>query len=219
VRHTSALSRQPIKKRRLAGTPFATVTNIVDIDSEEEEITKKAQEEEEAEGVYPPEGSRRRALVPLSSEVGEQTVNKSRGSKSASSRREGSGKGKGKEKAQDDRRSNSIRADVFETEEDESSPRKRKRSDIEEESESEDEGDTSSWLNMDEDEAEPEFIAESESRHPRFRIMNYWLMNRRSALDRRGTSVCSPSTEESRARALMEGRRDVDNGGGRRSHE
>lgn len=54
------------------------------------------------------------------------------------------------------RRATSIRADVFDSE-GESSPRKRKRSD--EESDSAD--DTGSWSEMDEDEAEPEFIAES----------------------------------------------------------
>lgn len=107
---------------------------------------------------YPAEGSRRRGIVPLSSELGEQTVNKSSRSKSMPTKREPSRKGK--EKAQDPRRTNGIRADVFETEEEESSPRKRKRSVVGDESE--DEGDTSSWLNMDEDEAEPEFIAESE---------------------------------------------------------
>ena len=110
------------------------------IDSEDED-TPTSDSSSEAESST----TRRQHAMPLSSEVGSQMINRP-GRALRRSRERVNVKGKGKSRA----------VDVFELEEvDEASPRKRKRGE-------ETWSDTSSWVEMDEDETEPEYIADSE---------------------------------------------------------
>jgi hypothetical protein len=120
-------------KRRRLGSSGLSVSQAIQIDSDDDE---------DHDAASPVESRARRVAHPLSSEVGQQMINRSRSRRSdgANLRAEG-----GRTK------------DVFGSS-DGSSPRKRKRSDRGFESD----GD-SSWVEVDEDEEEPEFIAESGS--------------------------------------------------------
>ncbi len=89
----------------------------------------------------------RRLLSVLTSEAGLETANRSR-----SRRRDGRPNGKGEIQVE-----GRVIFDVFDSSDEESSPKKRKRS----ERVSDSGGESGSWVEMEEDEEEPEFIAES----------------------------------------------------------
>lgn len=144
--HPSGL-RHPLKRRKIGPSAFvpSRAVNVSDSDGADEDD-------------YPPEGSRTRRGMPLTAEAGSQAVNLSR---SKSRVKNESAKGKGK-----------TRRDVFSLEDEENeSPKKRKRvereveENVEEEGveEDESEADTGSWVEVDEGEEQPEFIAESEA--------------------------------------------------------
>lgn len=151
LRHNSTVNRHTTKRRRLGsnvnGHGSLRNGNIVDLTH-----TSGSESEDSA-----PETSRQRAVIPLSSEVGAQTVNRHgrKGGHLANGVVGGKKDIKGKGKvALPPPPPESV---IFSSE-DGSSPRKRKRTHS-----GSDEGDSSSWIELDEDEAEPEFIAEGES--------------------------------------------------------
>ncbi|KAK4684469.1 hypothetical protein P7C73_g5703, partial [Tremellales sp. Uapishka_1] len=126
--------RHPPKRRRLGSSAFAF----------NRDVEVEGDEEAESEDEYARSGGgekSRRGPIPLSSEIGLQTINTTTKSKKGSALANGKNK-----KAV-------IVASEAEEEEEEESPRKRKRG--------EREASTSSWVNM-EDEEEPDFIAESD---------------------------------------------------------
>jgi len=127
--------RHPLKRRRVgsAGHALSRVVTPPDTD------------ESDGEHCAESSGSQR---LPLTSEFGQQVVNRGK----AKRRHEG-------RKTKGDEAGVNTKRDVFAaTEDDLSSPRKRKRG----VQGSGSEGDTGSWVEMEEDEEEPEFIAESE---------------------------------------------------------
>lgn len=159
LRHNSTVNRHPIKRRRL-------VSNVHPLGRHNgsEDLTTSPDPENGDEEAGPSSLNRPRIPIPLSSEVGAQTVNRN-GRKSgnvftmngfggAPTKKDA----KGKAKASLFPAQPPQEAIIFSSE-DGSSPRKRKRT----HSGDETEGDSSSWIEMDEDEAEPEFIAEGES--------------------------------------------------------
>lgn len=137
------IARHSSKRRRLgsSSTTFAPLASDPASSSDE-------QEGRDLPDLPGPSRTRQRREA-LSSEAGQQAVNRN-GSRS---RR----KDKGKEKAD---WKEGIPDDVF-TSDDPMSPKKRKRGDKDGDACSE--TTSSSWIEMDEDEEEPEFIAESES--------------------------------------------------------
>ncbi len=135
-KHAITNSRHPIKRRRIGSTAFAPsrAANTSDNeDTEEEEPLEVARS--------------RRLLSVLTSEAGLETANRSR-----SRRRDGRPNGKGEIQVE-----GRVIFDVFDSSDEESSPKKRKRS----ERVSDSGGESGSWVEMEEDEEEPEFIAES----------------------------------------------------------
>lgn len=131
VKHALLNGRHP-KRRRLGSTAFGAI-NTSDTEETEEEC--------------PLEGSRsRKGVTVLNAEAGLQAINGGKRRK-----RDGQLKGRGvteKEK---------VKGEVLGSMDGDSSPKKRKRP----ESEDDSGGENGSWVEMDEDEEEPEFIAES----------------------------------------------------------
>lgn len=151
LRHGSTVNRNPTKRRRLGSAaqhPFArNATTSASIDSDTD-----GQDDDEHD-LPGPSRHRQRVLDP---EAGAQNVNLIRHAQT-------NGAGAGKKDVKGKGRAVVIvpppaarappGAVIFSSEEEEgSSPRKRKRTHSG--------SDTSSWIEMDEDEAEPEFIAE-----------------------------------------------------------
>ena len=139
-KHAIPNTRHPLKRRRLASVAFASSRAINTSDAEETD------EDLPAVG-----GKACGAVSALQSDVGQQTINRSR-----SRRRDVAARPK---KGEDRNINGRIIVDFAGTPDDDSSPKKRKR----DERESGSEGESGSWVEVEEDEEEPpDFIAESE---------------------------------------------------------
>ena len=185
-KHAVINPRQPGKRRRLGSTTYVPNRAIYTSDNEILDETSRSDTTQN----HP-------AVTVLNPEAGSQTANRS------------------KPKKQDDhpktmspvQKPNKLVHGIFAlSDPDETaSPKKRKRSDFQEDFQ----GETGSWIETDdEDEEEPEFIAESKF------VFIYETMvetfYRRSTPTRRCTCVRFASSEKSRAHTAMESRRDVD---------
>ncbi|OCF54446.1 TKL protein kinase [Kwoniella mangroviensis CBS 10435] len=174
TKHTLYNGKHPPKRRRLGSEAFVISRPVITSDSsDDEDISLDVTDDDDEEDGLPRRGessrSRSQKILPLSSEIGQQIINKS--TKSNNNRKSISRKPKGKGKAKAEI-VNGHENDVFgdgnvnlenneEVEDDENgssstSPRKRKRSHIDPDSSA----DSGSWVEMEEDEEEPEFIAE-----------------------------------------------------------
>lgn len=156
LRHNSNVNRHPTKRRRLGSNVHTLGRNgaqhVVD-------LTTDSGSDEENGIPGPSTYNRNGGSIPLNSEAGVQTINRN-GRKSGSGlfanghlggpvKKDMKGKGKAAPPLPP------TEAVTFSS--DGSSPRKRKRA------QDGSEEDSSSWIEMNEDEAEPEFIAEGES--------------------------------------------------------
>ncbi|WWD06627.1 hypothetical protein V865_004720 [Kwoniella europaea PYCC6329] len=178
TKHTLYNGKHPPKRRRLGSEAFVISRPVITSDgSDDEDVSFDVTEDDDDDddGGLPRRGessrSRSQKVLPLSSEIGQQIINKS--TKSNINRKSISRKPKGKGKAKAET-VNGHENDVFgdgngnlenneEGEDDENgssstSPRKRKRSHVDPDSSA----DSGSWIEMEEDEEEPEFIAESD---------------------------------------------------------
>lgn len=164
LRHNSNVNRHPTKRRRLGSNVHTqgrnNTQNVVDLTTD-----SGSDGESPSARAGPSTFNRNGGSIPLNSEAGSQTINRN-GRKSGSGLfANGQASGpvrkdvKGKSKMTLPPPSPPSEAVTFSSE-DGSSPRKRKRGP----EGSGTEEDSSSWIEMDEDEAEPEFIAEGESR-------------------------------------------------------
>jgi len=143
LKHKYAVNnvRHPLKRRRIGSTAFAPsrAINISDNEDTDEEFPVD-------------EVAKRKARTALSAEIGQQTVNRGRKRRDGQSRLEGDG----------NKFIGRVFIDLSGLSDGESSPRKRKRSDRDDNSVA----GSGSWVEMEEDEEEPDFIAESGSHFP-----------------------------------------------------
>ncbi|WVF65673.1 hypothetical protein IAT40_000404 [Kwoniella sp. CBS 6097] len=167
AKHTLYPGRHPPKRRRLGSQAFV-ISRPLDSGSDSDDSAEVIERDGAEESEPRAEGSRSRRVVhePLSSEVGQQTINRisdsrpsrklngKRSSMTTSTTQRAKGKGKAREEADVFGNGSAIEDDG----ESSSSPRKRKRSRRDPDSED----DSGSWIEMEEDEEEPEFIAESD---------------------------------------------------------
>lgn len=161
LRHNSTVNRHPTKRRRLGSNVHtlgrSNAQNIVD-------LTTESESEDEDAVAGPSTYNRNGGIIPLNPESGAQNINRSGRKSGAGIFVNGRTGGpikkdvKGKSKVIFPPTPPPAEAVVFSSE-DGSSPRKRKRA----QDGSGTEEDSSSWVELDEDEAEPEFIAEGKS--------------------------------------------------------
>ncbi|WVW79217.1 hypothetical protein I302_101183 [Kwoniella bestiolae CBS 10118] len=171
-KHALYNGKHPPKRRRLGSEAFVISRPVITSDSSDDDISLDETPivDDDEDDMPKAEGSRSRSnntrVLPLSSEIGQQTININKSSKTNErkllSRKS---KGKGKAKAEivnghgNDVFSNGLNDDDDnENGSSSTSPRKRKRSHMDPDSSA----DSGSWIEMEEDEEEPEFIAESD---------------------------------------------------------